>query len=112
MKTISALELRKDLKGHTDEVRNTGEPTTLVLHGEKVVAMVPVEWAKVINQITQFDKCSANTEAMKVDMGRVLEYAIAEALARPTLSLAELFKKIAEDTTTVSQFHSLRGSMR
>lgn len=112
MKAITALEMRKDLNTHTEEVRRSGEPTALVIHGKKVIAMVPVEWADVIDQIIQFDNCNTNTEAMKVDMGEVFEYAIAEALARPTLSLAELFKKMAEDATTVSQFHTLQKSLK
>lgn len=112
MKSVSALELRKDLKAHTEEVRRTGEPVTLVVHGEKVIAMVPIGWAEVIDQIAQFDKCDANPEALKADMKRVLERAFAEASARPTLSLAELFKKIAEDATTVHQFHNLQKSIR
>ena len=112
MKQVSALELRKDLKAHTEEVRSTGEPTALVVHGEKIIAMVPVGWAEVIDQIAQFDKCDASPESIKADMKQVIERAFAEALARPTLSLAELFKKIAEDATTVHEFHSLQKSLQ
>jgi hypothetical protein len=39
------------------------------------------------------------------------ERAFAEASARPLLSLAEIFRKIAEDATTVHQFHSLQKSL-
>lgn len=112
MKSVSALELRKNLRAHTEEVRRTGEPTALLVHGEKVIAMVPIEWAEVIDQIAQFDKCETNPEAMKADMRQVFEYALAEASARSTFSLTELFKKIASDATTVHQFHSLQDSLR
>jgi hypothetical protein len=111
MRQVTALQLRKDLKAYTEEVRKTGKPTALVIHGEKVIAIVPIEWAEVLDQVAQFDKCDANPEAIKTDMKQVFERAFAEASARPLLSLAEIFRKIAEDATTVHQFHSLQKSL-
>ncbi len=112
MKRISALELRKDLKAHTEEVRMTGEPAVLVVRGAKVIAIVPVEGAEMLYKMILFDNCDADPEAMKADMKQVLERAFAEACAKPTFSLVDLFKKVAEDATTVRQFHSLQKSLR
>ena len=71
----------------------------------------PIGWAEVIDQIAQFDKCDANPEALKADMKRVLERAFASFSWPDPLSLPELFKKIAEDATTVHQFHNLQKSI-
>jgi hypothetical protein len=90
----------------------TGEPAALVIHGKQVVAMVPVGWAEVIDQITQLDTCDADPEVIKSDMKQVLEHVCAEAMKRPTLSLTDLIKKITEDATIVYQFHTLQKSLK
>ena len=112
MKHVSVLELRKGLKVYVEEIQKSGEPTILVVHGKDAVAMVPAQWAEVLYQVAQFDKCDANLVAVKADMRQVFQRAFEEASAGPKLSLVELFKKIAEDATTVRQFHSLQESLK
>lgn len=112
MKSVSALELRKDLKVHTEHVRSSGEPAVLVVHGEEVVGMVPVEWAALLQQVVQFDTCDADPETIKADLKQVFERAFAEVSLQPKFSLIELFKKLAENATTVQQYHAMRKSLK
>ncbi len=112
MRSVSALELRRGLKACTEEVRSTGEPTILVVHGERVVAIVPVEWAEVLEQITLFDKCGADSEALKADLRQVLDRALREVSTNPQVSLGQLVKKLAEDASIIQRYHSMRELLK
>lgn len=112
MESVSALEFRSALKAYTEKVRLTGEPTILDVYGQSVVGIVPVEWAKTLEQVTLFDKCGLTAEVLKADLKQVLERALLEVSTNPQVSLSQLVKKLVDEASTVQQYHSMRKSLK
>ena len=111
IKRVPATRLREDLKGYAEKVGRTEEPFVLVIHGDEIAAMVPVSWAEMLYQIVLFDNRDHDTDEMRAELRRTLEHSLAEALALPEFSLADLLRKMSERATTVHQFHNLQKSL-
>lgn len=112
MKSMSVNEFRHGLKACTEEVQETGVPTVLLVHGRKTVGIVPVEWAEVLEQIAQFDKCDLGPDVLKAELNKLLQLALLEISASPELSLMKIVKKLAVDATVIQQYLGVRKLLK